>query len=165
MLPQEFYLVIIRNIVTRSAYDSCHIFVFVIVSLFVLLFLCRVDIKSRWNISFGGWNTKSAAHIISTKSPLMHNVPKWSDTLLKSCSKWSLTRIIYFPVIQRPMKKYSTLQEILRYSEESSDEIGQSHVIATFNLWFFMKTYPFVWGSPKYYERTISECNLHRNLL
>ena len=40
----------------------------------------------------------------------------------------SLTKIVYYSVIQKPITEYSTVQ-VLRYSEEASNEVGQSIVI------------------------------------
>ena len=67
----------------------------------------------------------------------------------------SLTKIVYYPVIQKPITEYSTVKEVLRYSEEASKEVGQSIVITTFDLGVCMKAYPLVWNSQKKYKNHI----------
>ena len=67
----------------------------------------------------------------------------------------SLTKIAYYPVIQKPITEYSTVQEVLRNSEEASNEVGQSIVITTFDLGVCMKAYPLVWNSQEKYKNYI----------
>ena len=67
----------------------------------------------------------------------------------------SLTKIVYYPVIQKPITEYSTAQEFLQYSEEASKEVGQSIVITTFDLGVSMKAYPLVWNSQEKYKNHI----------
>ena len=40
----------------------------------------------------------------------------------------NLTTIDYYPVVQAPITEYATVQEVLRYSEEASHEVGQDIV-------------------------------------
>ena len=67
----------------------------------------------------------------------------------------SLTKIVYYLVIQKPITEYSTVQEVLRYSEEASKEVGQSIVITTFDLGVCMKAYALVWNSQEKYKNHI----------
>ena len=59
----------------------------------------------------------------------------------------SLTKIVYYPVIQRLIIEYSTVKEVLRYSKEASNEFRKSIVITTFDLGVCMKAFPLVWNS------------------
>ena len=67
----------------------------------------------------------------------------------------NLTRIDYYPVIQKPITDYNTVQEVLRYSQEASEKVGQSIVITTFDLGVCMKAYPLVWNNPVKYKNHI----------
>ena len=50
-----------------------------------------------------------------------------------------LTAIDYYPVINHPITEYETVQEVLRYSEKATREVGQEYIITTFDLGVCMK--------------------------
>ena len=53
-----------------------------------------------------------------------------------------MTTIGYYPVINKPITDYKTVQECLGQAEEASHEVGQQYVISTFDLGVCMKAYP-----------------------
>ena len=59
----------------------------------------------------------------------------------------SLTKIVYYPVIQRSITEHSTVQEVLWYSKGASNEVTKSIVITTFDLGVCMRAFPLVWNS------------------
>ena len=63
--------------------------------------------------------------------------------------------IVYYLVIQKSITEYSTVQEVFRYAEEAFNEVGQSIVIAIFNLRVCMEGYPLVWNSQEKYKNNI----------
>ena len=67
----------------------------------------------------------------------------------------SLTKIVYYPVTQKPITECSTVQEVLRYSEEASKEVGQPTVITTFDLGVCMKAYLLIRNSQEKYKHHI----------
>ena len=75
-------------------------------------------------------------------------IPMVSDPLK------SLTKIVYYPVIQKPITEYSTVQEVLRYSE-ASKEVGQPTVITTFDIGVCMKAYLLIRNSQEKYKHHI----------
>ena len=56
----------------------------------------------------------------------------------------SLTKIVYYSVIQRLITEYSTVKEVLQYSKGASNEVRKSIVITTFDLGVCMKAFPLV---------------------
>ena len=67
----------------------------------------------------------------------------------------SLKKIVYYPSVQKPIAEYSTVQEVLRYSDEASNEVGQSIAITTFDLGVCMKDYPLIWNSQEKHRNHI----------
>ena len=83
-------------------------------------------------------------------------VPGWAGFLSMTGEKPKrLTTIDYYPVINHPITEYKTVQEVLRYSEEATREVGQEYTITTFDLGVCMKAYPIVWNNPHRYSKHI----------
>ena len=68
----------------------------------------------------------------------------------------SLIKIVYYPVIQKPITEYCTVREVLGYSEKTFNKVGQSVVITTFDFGVCTKAYPLVWNSQEKYKNHIS---------
>ena len=56
--------------------------------------------------------------------------------------------IDYYMPINQPITQYETVQELLRRSEEATQEVGQQYTINTFDLGVCMKALPLVWKYP-----------------
>ena len=83
-------------------------------------------------------------------------VPGWARFLSATREKPKcLTTTDYYPVTSHPITEYKTVQEVLRYSEEATHEVGQEYIITTFDLGVCMKAYPIIWNSTLNY---ISYC-------
>lgn len=68
--------------------------------------------------------------------------------------------IDYFTPIHQPITEYSTVQELLKRTEEATVEVaggegGQKYVINTFDLGVCMKALPLVWQWPDKYKKHI----------
>ena len=80
-------------------------------------------------------------------------VPGWGGFISETgVPPTNLTTIDYYPVINHPITDNSTVQECLRMSKQSSDEVGQRYAITTFDLGVCMKAYPILWKSPDTYK-------------
>ena len=83
-------------------------------------------------------------------------VPGWEGFLSMTGEKPKcLTTIDYYPVINHSITEYKTVQEVLRYSEEGTREVGQEYTITTFDLGVCMKAYLIVWNNPYRYSKHI----------
>eukprot|EP00794_Sanderia_malayensis_P002103 gene2103-2388_t len=91
-------------------------------------------------------------------------IPGWSGFISEIGRKPArLTTIDYYPVINKPITEYSTVQECLQCSEQGTEEVGQTYVITSFDLGVCMKAYPLVWSKPdryKYHIITIGSFHL-----
>ena len=83
-------------------------------------------------------------------------VPDWAGFLSATGEKPKcLTTIDYYPVINHPITEYKTVQEVLRYLEEATREVGQENIISTSDLGVCMKAYLIIWNSPQRYSEHI----------
>ena len=83
-------------------------------------------------------------------------IPGWSGFISEIGRKPArLTTIDYYPVINKPITEYSTVQECLQYAEQGTKEVGQNYVITSFDLGVCMKAYPLVWSKPDRYKHHI----------
>ena len=83
-------------------------------------------------------------------------VPGWGGFVSVTGSRpMQLTTIDYYPVINRPITDYSTVQECLRVAEEATREVGQTYTINTFDLGVCMKALPLIWNDPERYKNHI----------
>ena len=89
------------------------------------------------------------------------NVPGWGGFVSVTGSRpIQLTTIDYYPVINRPITDYSTVQECLRVAEEATREDGQTYTISTFDLSVCMKALPLIWNDPDKYKNAIATFDL-----
>ena len=78
------------------------------------------------------------------------NVPGWGGFVSVTGSRpMQLTTIVHYPVINRPITDYSTVQECLRVAEEATREVGQTYTISTFDLGVCMKALTLIWNDPE----------------
>ncbi|MCG7882443.1 MAG: hypothetical protein JAY96_12745 [Candidatus Thiodiazotropha endolucinida] len=117
--------------------------------------------KKLYPGSEGTVKTASESNMIwmilrASKSVTGQEVPGWTGFVSITGSKPTiLTTIDYYPVINRPITEYKTVQECLRYAEEASKEVGQTYVITTFDLGVCMKAFPLIWNNPQKYANHI----------
>ena len=65
---------------------------------------------------------------------------------------------IYHPIftpIDEPFTEYSAIKELLKCSENATNEVGQKYMLSTFDLGGCMKTLPLIWSQPKRYQMHI----------
>lgn len=80
-------------------------------------------------------------------------IPGWGGFVSETgVAPARLTTIDYYPVINHPITENSTVQECLRVSKDSSDQVGQKYAITTFDLGVCMKAYPILWKNPTVYK-------------
>jgi len=83
-------------------------------------------------------------------------VPGWAGFISETgLAPAKLTTIDYYPVINHPITEYKTVQECLCVAEEATKEVGQTHVVTTFDTGVCMKAYPLTWNAPEKYENHI----------
>ena len=75
-----------------------------------------------------------------------------------------LTTIDYYPVLNKPITEYTTVQECLRYAEEASKEVGQAYTITKFDLGVCMKALPLIWNNPVKYSKHSLDWNVSSDL-
>ena len=91
---------------------------------------------------------------ISSKTD--QEVPSWAGLISALGKKPDcLTTIDCYPVNNHPITEYKTVQEVLKYSENATREVGQEYTITTFDLGVCMKAYPVIWNNPQRYSRHI----------
>ena len=61
----------------------------------------------------------------------------------------------YIPPILSPITDNPTKQELLKRSQKVIKEVGQNHVILTFDLAVAEKAYSFVWSQPGEFSSVI----------
>ena len=84
------------------------------------------------------------------------NVPGWGGFVSVTGSRpIQLTTIDYYPVINRPITDYSTVQECLCVAEEATKEDRQTYTISTFDLGVCMKAFALIWNDPNKYKNHI----------
>ena len=89
-------------------------------------------------------------------SVLCDHVPGYSSFIsMANDPPKFLTKIVYYPVIKKPITEYSTVQEVLRYSEEASSKVEESIFINKFDLGVCVKAYPLVWNNQENYKNHI----------
>ena len=83
-------------------------------------------------------------------------LPGWAGFISETgLAPAKLTTIDYYPVINHQITEYKTVQERLRVAEEATKEVGQTHVVTTFDTGVCMKAYPLTWNAPEKYENHI----------
>ena len=65
------------------------------------------------------------------------------------------TTLDYYQPIHQPITKDETVAELLKRSEEATDEVGQPYVFNTFDLGVCMKALPLIWKFPEKYRKHI----------
>ena len=63
--------------------------------------------------------------------------------------------IDYFTPINEPFTEFSVMKELLRRSEEATNEVGQAYVLNTFDLAGCMKALPLIWKFPEQYKKHV----------
>ena len=63
--------------------------------------------------------------------------------------------IDYFTPINEPFTEFSVIKELLRRSEEATNEVGQAYVLNTFDLGGCMKALPLIWKFPEQYKKHV----------
>ena len=63
--------------------------------------------------------------------------------------------IDYFTPINEPFTEFSVMKELLRRSEEATNEVGQAYVLNTFDLGGCMKALPLIWKFPEQYKKHV----------
>ena len=63
--------------------------------------------------------------------------------------------IDYFFPINEPFTEFSVMKELLRRSEEATNEVGQAYVLNTFDLGGCMKALPLIWKFPEQYKKHV----------
>ena len=73
-------------------------------------------------------------------SPTDQEVLGWAGFVSVTGSRpLRLTTIVCYPVINRPIIEYSTVQKCLRFAEEATSEVGQAYTVTTFDLDYALK--------------------------
>lgn len=63
--------------------------------------------------------------------------------------------IDYFTPINQPFTEYSVIKELLKKSEDATQEVGQEYVLSTFDLGGCMKALPLIWKFPDEYRKHV----------
>jgi hypothetical protein len=63
--------------------------------------------------------------------------------------------IEYMTPIHEPFTEYSSIKELLKRSEEATNEVGQEYTLNTFDLGGCMKALPLIWKSPEVYKKHV----------
>ncbi|XP_032227542.1 uncharacterized protein LOC116611051 [Nematostella vectensis] len=63
--------------------------------------------------------------------------------------------IEYFTPIHQPFTKYAVIVEILKRSEDATQEVGQTYVLNTFDLGGCIKALPVIWKYPERYRNHV----------
>ena len=63
--------------------------------------------------------------------------------------------IDYFTPINEPFTEYSVIKELLKRSEDATNEVGQEYVLNTFDLGGCMKALPLIWKFPSKYQKHV----------
>ena len=90
-------------------------------------------------------------------SDMQYLVPSWAGwlSLVGYKPDECQSTVEYMPPILSPITDNSTMQELLKTSQKVIREVGQSHVILTFDLAVAKKVYPFVWFQPREFSNVI----------
>ena len=84
-----------------------------------------------------------------TNSKETQLVPEFGGFISATGKKPSRKSTIdYFNPINQLFTEYSVMRELLKRSEDATLEVGQKHVLSTFDLGGCMKALPLIWKFP-----------------
>jgi len=96
------------------------------------------------------------ARLIGSSNEITQTVPGFAGFVsCVSAKPLQKSTIDYFTPIHHPFTEYSTVEELLRVSENATVEVGQEYVLNTFDLGGCMKVLPLIWKDPGKYEKHI----------
>ena len=84
-------------------------------------------------------------------------VPPWAGWVSKTetTRKSQQTTVVYMSAIFAPITENSTVQHLLKVSQEASKEVHQPYTVVTFHLAVAKKAYPLVWQNPVVFSNVI----------